>query len=164
MGHSWGGSMAIVLAARRPDLISTLIVAEPNLLPEDATMSQAIADQSETDFIDSGYSQLIRQSNLGSASTPGFRGYARTLRAADPIALHRASTSLVQAKLETTLFDLPIPNAYIFGEQSLPHRHRDLLSYANVPMYVIVGAGHDMIVQKPVETARAIADFVGRIE
>src|SRR3712207_2377051 len=44
-GHSMGSSIAIALAAARPDPVSGLVVAECNFDPEDATFSQMIVDQ-----------------------------------------------------------------------------------------------------------------------
>ena len=40
VGHSMSGSVAIALAAMRPNLVSGLVVAECNVDPEDATFSQ----------------------------------------------------------------------------------------------------------------------------
>ena len=49
LGHSMGGSIAITLAAVRPDLVASLIVAECNLDPEDATFSGMIVEESPTE-------------------------------------------------------------------------------------------------------------------
>src|SRR5215213_6738202 len=51
IGHSFGGSVAIALAAARPDLVGSLVVAEPNLEPEDATLSRMIVAQSEEAYV-----------------------------------------------------------------------------------------------------------------
>jgi len=39
--------VVIVLAVARPDLVAGLVVIEPNLEPEDATLGWTIADQTE---------------------------------------------------------------------------------------------------------------------
>src|SRR4051794_607587 len=49
VGHSMGGSVAIALAAARPDLVSGLVVAECNFDPEDATFSKMVVDQSASE-------------------------------------------------------------------------------------------------------------------
>jgi pimeloyl-ACP methyl ester carboxylesterase len=45
VGHSMGGSVAITLAALRPDLVSRLIIAEGNLDPGGGMVSTRIAEQ-----------------------------------------------------------------------------------------------------------------------
>ena len=45
--HSLGGSVAIVLAYERPDLVGRQVIAEPNLLPWDGDTSVGIARQAE---------------------------------------------------------------------------------------------------------------------
>lgn len=47
VGHSSGGSIAIVVASRRPDLVSALVVAEANLDPGAGPFSGAILARSE---------------------------------------------------------------------------------------------------------------------
>ena len=46
-GHSMGGSVAITMAAERPDLVSRLIIAEGNLDPGGGTVSSGIARQTD---------------------------------------------------------------------------------------------------------------------
>lgn len=151
-GHSMGGSVAIVAANRRPDLVSHLIVAEPNLDPGVGTTSVAIARQSEQAFVAGGYARLVgaterlaRQGNL-SAST-----WLTTLRLANPAMLHRAATSLLASRRPTfreMLLDLPMPVSMIRGEQSA-------LPAPPLPMrpdlrgYVVSGAGHQMFDDNP---------------
>jgi pimeloyl-ACP methyl ester carboxylesterase len=53
-GHSMGGSVAITLAALRPDLVSRLIIAEGNLDPGGGFVSTGIAEQTERGFETTG--------------------------------------------------------------------------------------------------------------
>src|SRR5438552_12986506 len=43
IGHSAGGSIAVLIAARRPDLVSALVVADGNLDPGGGAFSASIA-------------------------------------------------------------------------------------------------------------------------
>lgn len=61
IGHSMGGSVAIALAARRPDLVNRLIVAEPNLDPGVGDLSVHIARQKENGFVNRGFDALVAQ-------------------------------------------------------------------------------------------------------
>ncbi len=60
IGHSMGGAVAIVLAAKWPDLVARLVLAEANLDAGGGMFSQSIAHQSEADFIRHGYQELLQ--------------------------------------------------------------------------------------------------------
>lgn len=159
-GHSMGGSVAIVAAHRRPDLVRQLIVAEPNLDPGVGTTSVTIARQTEAGFVESGFTRLIaaterlaRQGNTAAAT------WVHTLRQADPVALHRSATSLVAERSPTfrdLLLDMPMPVATIWGEHS-PLPEPPLPSRPNLRGYVASGAGHQMFDDNPDEFAATLA-------
>lgn len=60
-GHSMGGSVAITLAARRPDLVSRLILAEANLDPGGGFISTFIAGHTEDAFVATGHQETIQR-------------------------------------------------------------------------------------------------------
>ena len=60
IGHSMGGTIAIVLADARPELVARLVVCEPNLVPGGGPTSRAIARYSEAEFERSGFADLVR--------------------------------------------------------------------------------------------------------
>lgn len=71
-GHSMGGAIAITLAVERPDLVSQLVLAEPNLTPGGGFVSKVIASQTEADFHDGGHDQLLdRLAELGFVTSVG---------------------------------------------------------------------------------------------
>src|SRR5262245_24812395 len=74
-GHSLGGSIAISLAALRPDLVSRLIIAEGNLDPGGGIVSTGIATQTEREFEATGRRALLERiaSDFGTQRVPGFR-------------------------------------------------------------------------------------------
>ncbi len=158
IGHSFGGSVAIVLAASRPDLVAGLIVAEPNLEPEDATLSRTVADQTEAGFVAAGHAALVAEAEGWAAEIPAWAAYPGTLRAADPGAMHRSATALVAASLDGVFFGLTLPRTYVFGAQTLPHRHEALLRAGGVPVAVVPDAGHGMPGENPAGFAEAVAE------
>src|SRR5215831_12240003 len=72
VAYSFGGAVAITLAARRPDLVGALVLAEPNLDPGGGFLSRGIAEQSEDAFRRHGHTELVAESRAraraGSAS------------------------------------------------------------------------------------------------
>lgn len=139
VGHSLGGSIAIVLAYRRPDLVGRLVVLEPNLLPWDGTASVEIARQSEGAFVESGIAALI---------TDADPEWASTLRVADPIALHRTAVGLClgpEQTVQSMLEQLPIPKVFAYGERTGAPSQESELTAAGVAVARIDDAGHVMM-------------------
>jgi len=156
VGHSLGGSIAIVLADARPDLVGHLIVAEPNLEPEDATLSRSIAVQPEEEYVENGHAMLIAEAETWPAEDPSVASYPKTLRAADPLGMHRSAVSLTDASLSAVFFDLQIPRTYVFGALSLPDSHEAPLRSNGVPIKIVPDVGHAMVAN-PESFANAIA-------
>ena len=52
VGHSMGGTIAILLALSRPDLISNLIIGEGNLTPGGGAATRSIASHSKNEYVD----------------------------------------------------------------------------------------------------------------
>lgn len=164
IGHSMGGSIAIVFAAVRPDLVSSLVVAECNFEPADATFSQMILHQSATeeDYVATGHAAIVAQAEEWAASDPIMGSFPGTLRAADPRAVYRCAAALVTCHLTETFFGLDLPRTYIFGSKTLPHRHESLLKAGGVPMAVVPDAGHAMPDDNPEAFAAIIASSLSR--
>ncbi|HET7034731.1 MAG TPA: alpha/beta hydrolase [Thermomicrobiaceae bacterium] len=159
VGHSMGGSIAIALAAARPDLVSGLVVAECNLDPEDATFSQMIVDQSPTEeaYVASGHAAVIALAEEWAAANPAFGSYPGTLRAADPRAVFRCSLALVGCHLRETFFGLNVPRTFVFGALTLPDRLEPMLADAGVAVAVVPDAGHGMVGENPAAFAAIVA-------
>jgi pimeloyl-ACP methyl ester carboxylesterase len=162
IGHSMGGSIAIALAAARPDLVSGLVVAECNFDPEDATFSQMIVDQarSEEEYISTVHADLVAQAEGWAAAEPVLGSFPGTLRAADPRAVYRCSIALVECHLREIFFGLAMPRTYVFGAQTLPHHHEPLLAAGGVPIAVVPEAGHMMPGENPEAFTAIIASTI----
>jgi pimeloyl-ACP methyl ester carboxylesterase len=155
IGWSLGGSIAIVLAARRPELVARLVVAEANLdpLPPSPTGlgSQRISYQAEADWVAKGYAALVETN----------RDLAPTLRLCDPLAVHRSAVGIVTGSrpiMRELLVGLPIPRTFIHGDRGEELRDPEGLEAAGVRLVEIADAGHAMMSDQPDAFARAIAE------
>lgn len=158
IGHSLGGSVAIVLADRRPDLVARLVVAEPNLDPGVGTLSRHVADQSEDAFVTRGYSALraVLAREEDAVATSVF--HATTGRWS-PAAMYRTAVSLLAERTPTfrgMLASASMPRAILVGERS---GDVDLegLADSGVAVHVVQGSGHVMTYDNPDVFARTIA-------
>jgi pimeloyl-ACP methyl ester carboxylesterase len=160
IGHSMGGSIAIVLAATRPDLVSNLIIAEGNLDPGPGSVSGPITAQTEEQFMKNGYAAFLR-----GVISKGWADYAGTVQSSDPRAMHRSAVSLIAERHPTfreQLLALSILRTFIFGEASLGEKnivHPDVqrLSNDRIRVEIVKNAGHDMMSDNPDGFAQAIA-------
>jgi pimeloyl-ACP methyl ester carboxylesterase len=163
VGHSIGGTIAILLAAVRPDLIGSLVVAEPNMESCGGMPSSLIAAQSEAGFIAEGHAALVRLF----AADPGSASYAATLALSSPVGLHRSARGLVAPREPAAgaiLRGLSVPRTFLVGERNLPYPDADDLPAVGIEVVAIPGAGHNMSLENPpafaaaVEAAAASAD------
>ena len=140
VGHSLGGDIAVVVAARWPGLVGRLVISEANLdpLPASATgarASQRIVAQGEGAFLAGGYERLL-------AEEPGWRP---TLRLASPVAFFRSARGLIEGTSPTMrelLCGLSIPRTFISGELGEPLRDAEGLVASGVRLERVPGAGH----------------------
>ncbi|MEV6668925.1 alpha/beta hydrolase [Streptomyces sp. NPDC051162] len=154
VAHSMGGSVAIVLATRRPDLVSRLVLAEANLDPNPSPTagSSGIAAYAEKEFVrGGGFTETLER--VG----PTWRA---TMRWADPTALHRSAVGLVRGTdptMRRQLMDLTIPRTYLMGELSGELKDRAGLVASGVAVLTVAGAGHNIMFDNPAAFAAAIA-------
>ncbi|WP_199546908.1 alpha/beta fold hydrolase [Streptomyces sp. N35] len=151
IGHSMGGAVAIELAAARPDLIATLVVAEPNLFPGGGFFSRVVAEQDEEAFVTEGFARMVAGAKLPLD--------AARLRLADARALHRSATALVEGtdpSWGALFMELEQPRAFIVGERTRPDAETDLMAAAGVPVVDVPRAGHNMMIDNPQGFAEAV--------
>jgi pimeloyl-ACP methyl ester carboxylesterase len=147
IGHSMGGSIAIVLATTRPDLVSNLIVAEGNLDPGLGSVSGPITAQTEEQFMKSGYAAFLR-----GVISEGWADYAGTVQASNPVAMYRSAVSLIEDRQPTfreQLLALSIPRTFVFGERNLSTPDFEALSAQGINVLVVEDSGHDMMTDNP---------------
>jgi pimeloyl-ACP methyl ester carboxylesterase len=158
VGHSMGGSIAVLLAARAPDLVSHVFSAEGNLDPGPGFVSGRITAMSEEAFVTSGHGAFVK-----TIVQAGFSDYAGAVRAADPVGLYRSAASLIARRSPTYrehLAALVIPRTYVFGEQTLPDPDTDRLAEIGVDVCIVPDAGHGMMIDNPDGFATVVADAV----
>jgi pimeloyl-ACP methyl ester carboxylesterase len=156
IAHSMGGAVAIVLARRRPDLVSRLVLAEANLdaLPPATAGSSGIASYEEDEFVDGGHARVLRK--VGPL-------WAATMRLADPRALHRTAVGLRRGSepvMRTLLEGLEIDRLYLQGELSGEVPGREALEAAGVRVVTVPGAGHNVMFDNPDAFVAAVAGRV----
>lgn len=158
VGHSMGGSIAILVAAAAPRLVDRLIAAEGNLDPGPGTVSGQITAMSEEEFVSHGHADFVQ-----AMRDAGFPDYAGTVQACDPAALHRSAVSLIAPRRPTyrdRLARLELPRTFVYGEKNVPNPDVDRLTAYGVDVRVIPESGHDMLVDNPDGFAEAVADAV----
>ncbi|MEU4346287.1 alpha/beta hydrolase [Streptomyces sp. NPDC023838] len=153
-GHSMGGAVAIVLAARRPDLVSRLVLTEANLDPHPtpAAGSSGIATYTEDDFVHGGGFAAVLD-RIGPV-------WAATMRLADPLALHRTALGLVrgtQPTMRHLLMGLPIDRTYLVGDVDNDLSGREELTASGVHIEVVPNAGHNIMFDNPQAFINAVA-------
>ncbi|MGW6271169.1 alpha/beta fold hydrolase [Streptomyces sp. NPDC055060] len=153
VAHSMGGSVAIVLAHLRGDLVSRLVLAEANLDPDPGATagSSAIAAYEEEDFVTDGHARVLDK--VGPL-------WAATMRLADARALHRSASALVRGTRPTMramLLKLPMERVYVQGARSGQLQGAEELAAAGVRVVSVPEAGHNVMFDNPEAFATAVA-------
>jgi pimeloyl-ACP methyl ester carboxylesterase len=164
IGHSMGGGVAILVASARPQNVSLLVMAEGRL-DIDFDGPDPIAAQSEKDFVDHGFADLLEGQTRDAEALPeGLRAaHLGITRLVAPYALHRAEVARgreTDPPLRSLLKDLQMPRWYLDGAESEPWGPRDDLEDAGVEFKVIQDTGHMMALQNPRGLAATIAEIL----
>jgi pimeloyl-ACP methyl ester carboxylesterase len=156
IAHSMGGSVAIVLAARHPHLVSRLVLVDANLDPVPPTRgaggSSGIAAYSEQEFLTGGWEEV--RDRVGTH-------WWSTMRLAGREALHRSAVNLTRGTVPTMrelLKELKIPRTYLLPEADGQLPGADALAEAGVAIVSIPDCGHNIMLDNPEAFARATSD------
>ena len=154
VAHSMGGSIALLLALRHPDLVASLVLLDSNLDPAPEIPrpgSSQIARYGETVFLHGGgYEETLER--VG----PGWRA---TMRLAGAVALYRSAANLALFEGRAILKTLDIPRAYLYPAADGPLKGADALTEAGVHVVALPDCGHNITLDNPsgfVETVLAV--------
>ncbi|MEU4981268.1 alpha/beta hydrolase [Streptomyces sp. NPDC021969] len=153
VAHSMGGAVAVVLAHRRPELVSRLVLTEANLdaPPPPTAGSSVIASYKEDEFVAGGHARVLEDAGPQ---------WAATMRLTDPRALHRSAVGLCRGSdplMRTLLEELSVERVCLQGELSGELPGREALEAAGVRVTTVPGAGHNVMLDRPDAFAAAIA-------
>lgn len=156
IAHSMGGSVAIVLAARHPRLVSRLVLIDANLDPVPRTPgspgSSGIAAYSEEEFLTGGGWEEVRD-RVGPH-------WWSTMRLAGGEALHRSAFHLTRGTTPTMrelLLDLKIPRTFLLPGSDGPLPGADALTAAGVSVVAVPDCGHNIMLDNPEAFVKATA-------
>jgi pimeloyl-ACP methyl ester carboxylesterase len=170
VGHSLGGSIAIQLAAQRPDLVSSLVVAEANLDPGMGPVSAGILARSEAEYVREGFatdlerlrSEALADPQSTSAVTLGIQSTASAH------AMYRTALSLTRERHQTfreLLTALGMRRSFLVGSRTLEAEEMpvsgeagDGLEDTGVQRLLVPAAGHLMMFDNPYGFAAKIAE------
>ncbi|MFC9731019.1 alpha/beta fold hydrolase [Streptomyces roseolus] len=155
IAHSMGGSVAVVLAARHPRLVSKLVLVDANLdaaVPErGAVGSTGIAAYTEEEFLAGGWAEV--------RDAAGAHWWS-TMRLAGREALHRSAVQLVRGSdpvMRELLRDLRIPRTFLLPRADGPLPGAAELTAAGVGVVEVPDCGHNIMLDNPQAFAEAAA-------
>ncbi|MER5807113.1 alpha/beta fold hydrolase [Streptomyces sp. NPDC002033] len=160
IAHSMGGAVAIVLAARHPELVSRLVLVDANLDPVPvvprAPGSSGIASYTEEEFLAGGWAEV--RDRVGAH-------WWSTMRLAGRTALHRTAVHLAAGTTPTMrelLLDLKIPRSFLYPASDGALPGAEALEAAGVEVVAIADCGHNIMLDNPDAFARATAAALAR--
>lgn len=133
ISHSLGGSIAVLLADRHPELVRTCVLIEAGLDPRECT-PDSLAGLDESTLTDAQWEAVLAR------ESPERRA---TMRLADPIALIRSAASIDHAEageMSAILARTTIPSLLIAGQREYEQEH--LFAASQVRFVRIPAAGH----------------------
>lgn len=166
MGYSMGGTVAIELALRRPDLVSRLIVAEGNLFPGGGTASRRIAGMTMAEFIEHDLPATLAHLRTAAVAGDERAGFiAASWAMACPRGIYENAKMLVTIAPDFAdrFFDMPLPRHFFIGEKTLaepPSPDRPEIAKLEghgIGTAVIAGVGHELMRGNAAGFAAALA-------
>ncbi|MFF2192228.1 alpha/beta fold hydrolase [Streptomyces sp. NPDC058157] len=160
IAHSMGGAVAIVLAARHPDLVSRLVLVDANLDPlppaPGTAGSSGIASYTEEEFLAGGWAEVRDRAGAH---------WWSTMRLADRTGLYRSAVHLAAGTTPTMrelLLALKVPRTFLHPEADGAPAGAEALEAAGVAVVPVPDCGHNVMLDNPEGFARAAAEALAR--
>ena len=167
IAHSMGGAVAVILHKMYPELkINKFVNLEGNLLHWDCTVSKQVCNMGREEFLNGGMEKMKTfikgEAEKGSVS---FADYYESFSTAKPNHLFDSGYDLF--RITPILYDIylswDVKSLNVFGIETLktPCRNTfEQLLTDGKEASIINGAGHCMMLEKPMETARVVREFL----
>jgi pimeloyl-ACP methyl ester carboxylesterase len=136
IGHSMGGTVGIMLALLRPDLVSNLIIAEANISSGGGETTRRIVSYSEVEYVDQAHQLFLEEMRNAECDGNAITAFLNEAWSkADPVGLYRSSVALVEleATFKKQLQKLSIPCTFIYGEYTFPKEPNEVKADAPDP-------------------------------
>lgn len=151
IGHSMGGSIAIVLAARHPELVSRLVLVDAPLdgLPPGAGLQARHGSEQE----------FLHSDGLARELERAGEHWAATMRLAGPQALYRSGVHLGRGStpvMRELLLKLTVARTFLYPAGKPPSDARGLAA-AGVELVEIAESGHNIMLDNRDAFAEATA-------
>lgn len=167
VGHSMGGALAMMIAARRPELPGRIMVVD--MLPQPAGLLGGTAAgwaplaRSLGSMMETPGGQQLFANLMGAFSPPGSSN-----RRSDPNVVGRAMSELTSTDLTPQLRSIRAPMTVVYGaadrrgQRAVDREFANAFATARGARLVrIDGAGHMVMLDQPARFQRALRTFLG---
>lgn len=173
VGYSMGGGIAAELAVRRPDLVSSLIMAEGNIITGGGPGTRHMASCSASEFRDKRLPERLAACREGAMKGNLVDDFIlASWSRMDPAAFQAMAKAAVSLRpeLEADIFALDLPRHYIFGAENLKDPETraaknlpdpDRMRAAGIVVHAQEGVGHELMISNPKGFAALVAPIVG---
>ncbi|MEH6556975.1 MAG: alpha/beta hydrolase [Oceanicoccus sp.] len=154
VGHSMGGTVAILLALSRPDLVSNLVVGEGNITPGGGAGTRSIASYSKDEYVETVFprsrAERFQAAIDGDAAATLISGLWSTVNVTGLYGNSKALVAL-DPSIKERFLNLTIPCTFVYGEKSLPENTDEVgpdspdpneLKARGIKIGVVPNAGH----------------------
>lgn len=162
IAHSMGGAVAVLVAARHPQLVRRLVLVDPALDPVHPLPTQKRPGssgigvyRSETEFLEHGWDETLEW--VGPE-------WAATMRLAGPQALYRSAMSMLRGStpaVRAHLEHLTIPRTLLYPAVDGVRQDAARLAATGVQVVAVPGCGHNIMVDNVDGFAAAVGAALG---
>ena len=172
VGCSFGGRIALELAAARPELVGALVLVAPGLASTEWSEETRAAFAEEEELIEAGDLAGAAEQQAGMWLAPDAGASVRELTVAMTVRSYeqqlpvegQVSASWPEPSAESTLGEIHCPTLVVTGSADRPELHEVAALLAReVPgarRETIAGAGHLPSIEQPEELNRLLLDFL----